>query len=330
VTGESSVRLHDHRRIWEGKPVLAEVYRPWFEALLAEILPGAPVLELGAGPGFLSGYARQARPDARWLATDLLETPWNDLVADGLRLPFAAERFDALAGLDVIHHLARPRAFFEEAGRVLRPGGRAVFVEPWVTPLSYPIYRFFHQEGCTLGLDPWNPFALAPGARKEAFEGDAAVVWRLVRDTPSEVWRSLGFCPPRTRALNGFAYLLSLGFRDASLLPSVAAPLFLAVDTWLGSAAGLLGLRVLAVWEKLGAAPSRHEEDEHRKGEAQREPASPPKRGREIAALDLVASGRQRDRAEDAVRPQQRDGPPVDRGVPAGSVRVEDHEVAGV
>ncbi len=50
--------------------------------------------------------------------------------------------------------------------------------------------------------------------------------------------------------LNGFAYLLSLGFRDASLLPAAAAPLFLALDTWLGGAAGLLGLRVLAVWEK--------------------------------------------------------------------------------
>ncbi len=232
----SQGRLHDHRRIWEGKPVLGQVYRPWFDALLAEVTPGARVLEVGAGPGFLSGHARHARPDARWLATDLLETPWNDLVADGLRLPFAAEIFEAVAGFDLIHHLAHPRAFFEEAGRVLRPGGRAVFVEPWVTPLSYPIYRFFHQEGCTLGLDPWNPFALAPGAPKEAFDGDAAVVWRLVRETPAEAWGTLGF-------------------REASLLPAPAAPLLLAVDAWLARAAPWLGLRALAVWEKGGAFP---------------------------------------------------------------------------
>ena len=246
----SLARLHDHRRIWKIKPVLAQVYRPWFEALLAEVPREGRVLELGAGPGFLSGHARHARPDARWLATDLLDTPWNDLVADGLRLPFAAERFETVAGLDVIHHLARPRAFFEEAGRVLRPGGRAAFVEPWVTPLSYPVYRFLHQEGCTLGLDPWDPFALAPGAPKEAFEGDAAVVWRLVRETPAEVWGGFGFRPPRVRVLNGFAYLLSLGFRDASLLPAPAAPLVLAMDAWLGSAAPWLGLRAVVVWEK--------------------------------------------------------------------------------
>ncbi len=246
----SRARLDDHRRIWKGKPVLARVYRPWFDAILTEVAPRARALEVGAGPGFLSSYARGARPDASWLATDILEAPWNDLVADGLRLPFAAERFDVLAGLDLLHHLARPRAFFEEAGRVLRPGGRAVFMEPWVTPLSYPVYRFFHQEGCTLGLDPWNPFALAPGASKEAFAGDAAVVWRLVRSTPGEVWRDLGFRRPRVRAFNGFAYLLSLGFREASLLPSAGASLLLALDAWLSGAAAYLGLRALVVWEK--------------------------------------------------------------------------------
>ncbi len=247
----SSARLHEHRRIWESKPVLAQVYRPWFDTLLTEVPPGARVLEVGAGPGFLSGYARTARPDARWLATDLLETPWNDLVTDGLRLPFAAERFNAVAGLDVIHHLARPAAFFEEAGRVLRPGGRAAFVEPWVTPLSYLVYRFFHQEGCTLGLDPWNPFALAPGASKDAFDGDAAVVWRLVRDTPAGAWGDLGFRPPRVRALSAFAYLLSLGFKPRSLLPQAAVPWLQRLDERLEPLAPWLGLRTLVVWDRL-------------------------------------------------------------------------------
>jgi SAM-dependent methyltransferase len=246
----SRERLAEHRRIWERKPVLARCYRPWFDALLAEVAPGARALEVGAGPGFLSEHARRERPDASWLATDVLETPWNDLVADGLRLPFAAERFDVVAGLDLLHHLARPREFFQEAARVLRPGGRAVFVEPWVTALSYPVYRFFHQEGCTLGLDPWNPFGLAAGASKDAFDGDAAVVWRLVRATRPEAWRELGFRPPRVRAFNGFAYLLSLGFRDRSLLPVAGAPLLVAADDWLRGLAPVLGLRALAVWEK--------------------------------------------------------------------------------
>jgi hypothetical protein len=133
---------------------------------------------------------------------------------------------------------------------VLRPGGRAVFVEPWVTVLSYPVYRFFHQEGCTLGLDPWNPFGLAPGASKDAFDGDAAVVGRLVRATRAETWRELGFHRPRVRTFTGFAYLLSLGFRERSLLPAAVEPLLAAADSWLRGAAPVVGLRALAVWDK--------------------------------------------------------------------------------
>jgi hypothetical protein len=75
-------------------------------------------------------------------------------------------------------------------------------------------------------------------------------VWRLVRATRPEAWREMGFRPPRVRTFNGFAYLLSLGFRDRSLLPRAGAPLLVEADEWLRGAAPLLGLRALAVWEK--------------------------------------------------------------------------------
>src|SRR4029078_4803165 len=85
-------------------------------------------------------------------------------------LPSRADSFDTILGVDVLHHLARPRMFFEEAARVLAPGGCVAMAEPWVTPLSYPVYRWLHQEGCTLGLDPWQPFG-ANGA-KAPMDGD--------------------------------------------------------------------------------------------------------------------------------------------------------------
>ncbi|HEY6548236.1 MAG TPA: methyltransferase domain-containing protein [Vicinamibacteria bacterium] len=240
--------LWKHRRVWSKKPVLAQVYRPWFEALLAEGPPGARALEVGAGPGFLRELARERRPDLSLTSLDVLPTPWNDLVGDALCLPLRSEAVDVVLGLDVLHHLARPAAFFAETARVLRPGGRLALVEPWVSPFSYPIYRFLHQEGCTLGLDPWLPFGETPG--KDAFEGDAAVASGLVRQTPAERWRELGLHPPRTRLLNGFAYLLSLGFKPASLLPRSLAPAAMAVDRALGPAAPLLSLRAFVVWTK--------------------------------------------------------------------------------
>ena len=247
---DGTARLAEHRRIWEGKPVLSRVYSVWFDALLASLPPQPRVVEVGAGPGFLSSHARRRVPGLAWVATDILETPWNDVVADGLQLPFRAGAFEAVVGLDLMHHLARPAAFFAEAARVLRPGGRIAVIEPWVSALSYPVYRWLHQEGCTLGLDPWNPFGHESTDGKDPFEGDAAVLWRLVRATPASRWTELGFAAPRVTRLNGFAYLLSLGFREASLLPaSLAAPIIKA-DRGLSPLSGWLGMRALAVWER--------------------------------------------------------------------------------
>ena len=238
-------RLEEHRKIWQDKPVLAPVYAVWFDALLDPVVHGGRVLEVGAGPGFFSAHARARRPDLAWIASDVTVVPWNDLAADGLALCFRPSTFDAILAVDLIHHLARPAAFFREAARVLRPGGHLAVVEPWVTPLSFPIYRWLHQEGCTLRLDPWSPFGT--GA-KDAFDGDAAVVWRLVRDTPPARWRDLGLEPPRTAVLNGFAYLLTLGFRPGSLLPpSFVSPL-LRLDRATRPLSSWVGLRAHVTW----------------------------------------------------------------------------------
>jgi SAM-dependent methyltransferase len=247
---EGPARLAEHRRIWEDKPVLSRVYAVWFDALLGSLPPRPRVVEVGAGPGFLSGHARRSVPGLPWVATDVLQTPWNDVVADGLRLPFGARAFDAVVGLDLVHHLARPAAFFAEAARVLRPRGRIVVIEPWVSVLSYPIYRWLHREGCTLGIDPWDPFGHEATEGKDPFQGDAAVLWRLVRTTPPSRWLELGFEPPRVTRLNGFAYLMSLGFRRASLLPGSWAGVLVGADRALAPLAPYVGMRALAVWER--------------------------------------------------------------------------------
>lgn len=240
--------LEEHRRLWAAKPPLRDVYAVWFDALLETLGAARDVLEVGSGPGFLSVHARAT--GRRWLAADILAAEWNDLAADATRLPFRSGTFDAIAAVDVLHHLAQPAVFFEEARRVLRPGGRIVAVEPWVTPLSFPVYRWLHQEGCRPGLDPWDPFGGTRGD-KDPFQGDAAVVWALVRKTPDARWRELGFGPPRLALLNGFAYLPTLGFRPGSLLPRGLTRALIRIDRWTAPVARWTGLRALAEWPRL-------------------------------------------------------------------------------
>jgi SAM-dependent methyltransferase len=246
----SRARLEEHRRVWAGKPLLARLYAPWFEALLAEAARGALVVEVGAGPGTLRAFARERRPDLRWLATDIEAVPWNDVAADAGRLPVRGGAAQAVLGFDVLHHLADPAAFFCEAARVLGPGGRLALVEPWISPLSWPIYRFVHEEDCRLGGDPWRPF---PGPDKASFDGDAALPWRILRDASESDWRRLGLGSPRVRRLNAFGYLLSLGFRRASLLPLPLAGAAERLDRVTAPLAPLTALRAVIVWDTLGS-----------------------------------------------------------------------------
>ena len=251
----STETLHEHRRIWNEKPELAVVYRPWFDWLLESLPQSGRILEVGAGPGFLAEFARRAHPGLGWVASELLAPRWVDVCADAGRLPFPDASFDGIAALDVLHHLPEPRRFFAEAARVLREGAPLRMVEPWVSPLSYPVYRWLHQEGCDLGLDPWQPFARL--ADKQPFDGDAAVATRLCATTPEAAWRELGWSPPRVTRMNGFAYLPSLGFRDGSLLTPWLAERLNGLDRVTAPLARLTALRAGLVWWRAPGTPVR-------------------------------------------------------------------------
>jgi SAM-dependent methyltransferase len=72
-----------------------------------------------------TGYLREARQRAR---ANNVPVAW--VAADAQRLPFADDTFDAVWGNAVLHHLDLDAAG-RELRRVLRPGGVAVFCEPW-------------------------------------------------------------------------------------------------------------------------------------------------------------------------------------------------------
>lgn len=114
--------------------------RPAF-AMLGDI-DGARVLDYGCGHGMASVVL--ARSGARVTGFDLSagyvaearrRAVANEVVADFVQadaedLPFANGSFDAVWGCAILHHLDLRRAG-AELRRVLRPGGVAVFCEPW-------------------------------------------------------------------------------------------------------------------------------------------------------------------------------------------------------
>lgn len=208
--------IAEHRRVWERKPELRRIYQEeFFSRLLLFCQKGQISIEIGAGPGFL----KEMLPDL--IATDVVQCPWLDAVVDAQRLPFKNASVTNLLGVDVLHHFETPVAFLTEAKRVLAPRGRLILVEPWVSPLSYFIYRYFHQEDCDMSASPLEGGAIRSAGEKKAFDGNQAIPYLLFgpRGLAKTLQTVPGFKPLVIEPFCLFAYLLSLGFKRFSLLP---------------------------------------------------------------------------------------------------------------
>jgi SAM-dependent methyltransferase len=135
----STDTLHTRKKVWETKTLLRRVYGRWYYAIQKNLRLGR-TLELGGGSGHLREFLSEA------IITDVLPVPWLDAVADAQELPFGRETFDNIVLVDVLHHLPSAYCFFSEARRVLKPQGRILIIEPYVSFFSFFVYRFFHPE----------------------------------------------------------------------------------------------------------------------------------------------------------------------------------------
>ena len=102
------------------------------------------VLDLGIGPG-ISGIAVKDRlPQSHVVGVDFSERMLQKarrysaeagvelelLCADAAKLPLDDDSFDVVMGHSFLYLLPDPEAVVDEIERVLRPGGRCVFLEP--------------------------------------------------------------------------------------------------------------------------------------------------------------------------------------------------------
>ncbi len=119
-------------------------HETWIRPAFAQlgVLKGMNVLDYGCGHGMAAvvmaragaavsafdlspGYVREVRERAAANGVDV-----TAIAANGEELPYADQSFDAVWGCAILHHLDLAKAA-AELKRVLKPGGVAVFCEPW-------------------------------------------------------------------------------------------------------------------------------------------------------------------------------------------------------
>ncbi len=235
--------LLDYRDIWQRKPVLRALYDDYHRRMAAACRPGR-TLEIGGG----AGHLKELRDDV--LSSDIQHAPWLDLVADAQSLPLADASLDNIVLLDVLHHIERPRRFFEEARRTLRPGGRIVLLEPAMTPLSILVYRFAHPEPVDMAADPLADASPTPG--RDPYDANQAIPTLLFRRAPERFARAFpDLALRRNHLLSLFAFPLSGGFRAWSIIPAALVRPLLVLETALAPLLGpLMAFRLLVVIER--------------------------------------------------------------------------------
>jgi len=233
--------LAERREIWKSKAVLRKLYLGWCEAIGKALRPGE-TLELGGGSGNLKEFFPHA------ISSDVIFLPWLDAVMDGHRLPFKDRSLDNILLFDVLHHLAAPAVFFEEAERTLKQRGRIVMVEPYISPVSAIVYRFFHPEGMKWGQEP---FRAAGGSDKKPFDSNQAVptlIFEKYRDEFKRRYPDLEIL--RRDRTDFLMYPLSGGFHHPSLCPPLLWSSLEYGERLLRPLSRFLAFRLFVVLEK--------------------------------------------------------------------------------
>lgn len=238
----------DHRAELERRPALRALYGHWATRISSHLSSReGPVVELGCGSAALSEHLS---PRVRsYLRTDLFPTPWVDVVVDACAMPFSSGACSNLVAVDMLHHLGEPARFFSEVDRVLSAGGRCVLLEPYISPGSYPLYRFAHHEPLDLRADP---FAEVEGREASGGPCNEAI------GTLAFTSHRRRFCArwPRLRIVtvelsDWLVYLMTGGYSRPALIPATWVSRLLPLENRLIRHLGkAVALRMVIVLEK--------------------------------------------------------------------------------
>ena len=147
------------------------------------------LLELGCGFGNATFSLLKIFPNAHVIASDLSTSMLSALKSklgettdrclllqlDAEDLDFKPETFDLIVGAAILHHLFHPEFLIEKIAKVLKPGGCAIFFEPFENGYSIMglIFRAALKDRRSLLMSP----------QKRAYLRNCVSTWNKMKNT---------------------------------------------------------------------------------------------------------------------------------------------------
>jgi SAM-dependent methyltransferase len=209
------------RSLIRQKKFLEKIYIEWYQIIYSQLDGNMEnILELGSGAGFLDEFIPNL------IKSDIFYLIRNDIVLDGLALPFKYQSLTAIVMSDVFHHIPDTNTFFDEVSRSLKPGGRLVMIEPWVSTWSNWVYPHLHHEGYEPKAKNWGFPSVGPlSSSNQALPWIVFMRDRLVFESAFPQFHII-----EIRPFMPFRYILSGGVSLRSFMPGWSFELWRRIE----------------------------------------------------------------------------------------------------
>ena len=240
--GHKLEEYYSRRDIWAKKPQIRLVYQRWVKRIEKFLVDG-PALEVGSGSGLL----KELLPDV--ILSDVFELPWLDRVVDCMEMPFDDDSLGVVISLDLLHHAGEPHEFLRETWRVLRPGGRVILIEPYITVGSYLSYKLRHHED--VNFKEYHATTKRAKGKCDPWQGNLAMA-NLVFNRDLKQWDNLqpGLEIVHKELFSLFAFQAAAGFKPYAYVPHWVFKGLVKLDDWLWFLMPAVGYRIFVVLEK--------------------------------------------------------------------------------
>lgn len=212
-----------HRKLIQQKKGLYQVYERIY-AKYGECAKRCPFegifIEIGSGGGF----AKEFMPTIK--TTDILPLPGVDEIVDAHNMPWPDASVSGIFMQNVLHHLPNPRAFFTDAVRVLKPGGRILMIEPYHSILASIIRKTFHHEPYDEHATQW---ILPPGGGPLSMS-NLALPWIIFCRDRDQFEKEYPEFTLHVRTHTILSYFITGGITYRSLIPAVLMPFLFSLE----------------------------------------------------------------------------------------------------